>query len=80
MTFKDNLRDILAMVWVGGNSYSSIITDTIEFKDRDVAKALSAITKLVEGLIGEDAPIYEGCVYEAGYNRAKSEIHQRLRG
>jgi len=72
MTFQDDLREVLDKLRVvayhgapGG------------LEVRGKAQALSAITKLVEGLIGKNRHYTEDEV--RGYNQAKQEIRERLR-
>ena len=67
MTFKDDLRKIL-------EDYSNYCYVGIE----DTSQALSAITKLVEGVIGSDMGSTGYAIEEYGYNNAKQEIRQRL--
>ena len=86
MTFKDNVeRELIKMILRGhGLADNSKLDDADEI---NVFTALSKITKLVEGLIGEkdntslQATDDPSCsVFLQGKNKLREEIRQRLRG
>jgi len=73
--FKDDLREEVESVveYFLVNPYN--LSEPSQLR---LAQALSAITKLVEGLIGSDMGSTGYAIEEYGYNNAKQEIRQRL--